>query len=137
MFCRNTRNLLVYGFIGFIVLSFHVPQSFSQDSFTCTEVLGFSQSWQWFTGKSMAESRGNVQVPKDAFLSNWQGRFEFGASVELWGSLDFKGWEGTFLSLQMCPREKVDRIIFNISGRERDTKQWEQAILKASTPSNH
>lgn len=126
----NIRNLSVHWALGLIVIGITIQSGFSQDTFSCTEVIGFSQSWQWFTGNSMSESRGNASMSENTFLSNWQGRYEFGASVELWSNQDFKGWEGTYLSLKMCPKEKVDRAIFNISGTSRETQQWVQDITK-------
>ena len=63
------RKLLAYGVIGFIVNNIAGPLSQSQDKFGCTEVLGFSQSWQWFTGKAMSESRGNVSTARTATAS--------------------------------------------------------------------
>jgi hypothetical protein len=126
----NMRNLLAHGAIGLIIIDTVGRLSFSQDRFACTEVLGFSQSWQWFTGSAMLDYRENGRVPADAFLSNWQGRFEFGAAIELWSDQDFRGWEGTYRSLRTCPREKVDRVLFNISGAPRETRQWVQDIRK-------
>lgn len=73
----NIRRLLISGITILLITGASVAPGFAQDSFSCTEVIGFSQSWQWFTGKSMSEARNNVSVSEDAFLSNWQGRFEY------------------------------------------------------------
>ncbi len=122
------RSLFARGVLGLLVIGTAARPSAGQDRFACTEVLGFSQSWEWFTGKSLAEHRGDVNVPAQAFLSTWQGRFEFGSAVELWSDPGFKGWEGTYLSPQMCAGEAVDRIIFNVSGASRDVQKWVQDI---------
>ena len=124
------RRLLARGVLGLVIFGAAARLSAEQDRFACTEVLGFSQSWEWFTGRALSERRGNVDVPAQVFLNAWQGRFEFGAAVELWSDPGFHGWDGTYLSPQMCARNAVDRIIFNVSGASREVQQWAHDIVE-------
>jgi len=141
MTATELRNLLARGVVALLVIGATAAPAVAQQTFTCTEVLGFSQSWEWFTGRSLSASRGNITVEPDDFLDGWQGRFQFGSSVELWKAADFQGWEGTYLSPQMCPREDVGRIVFNVSGAARDASAWADdigtvaALIKAKYPS--
>ena len=100
-------------------------QAGAASSFSCTEVLGFSQSMEWFGGFSLAATRGGVPVLQSGvFLPAWQGRFQFGAAVELWRDADYEGWEGRFRNPSRCDRATVDRVLFNVSGAARDLEAW-------------
>ena len=123
------RCLFARGALAVVIIAITAWPSAGQDRFACTEVLGFSQSWEWFTGRSLSEYRDTVTVPSNVFLSDWQGRFEFGAAVERWSDPDFEGWEGAYISPQMCTRDQVDQIVFNLSGASREIQQWVQDIL--------
>ncbi|GEM_PF-6837971 len=101
----------------------------AQASFACTEVLGFSQSMQWFMSRATHQEAGKAsQLPVDPFLPGWQGRFTFGASVELWADPKYKGWEGTYRSAAHCEREQVDRVVFNVSGAPRSAEEWARGV---------
>lgn len=76
--------------------------------FACTELLGFSQTGQWFA---------SFAAP------GWQARIQPGASVEKWIDADFGGWDA-FLRSRHCSREEVDRLVFTISGSGRSTADW-------------
>jgi hypothetical protein len=127
MTATDLRNLLARGILAVLVVGAAARPATAQ-GFSCTEVLGFSQSWEWFTGRSLSASRGDITVAAADFLDHWQGRFEFGSSVELWGAPEFHGWEGTYVSPKPCPRADIDRVVFNVSGAERDAEQWAEDI---------
>lgn len=69
--------------------------------FSCTRVLGFSQSLEWFAGLSLADHVEGAGPPKisssetGGFLPTWQGRFYMGAAVEQWMDPRYPGWSGT------------------------------------------
>lgn len=100
-------------------------------AFSCTEVLGFSQTMEWFGALSIAERRKrneSLTLAKDCFLPRWQGRFQFGASVEFWKDADYAGWEGAYKSELHCDRSEVDRVVFTVSGVPRTTGKWTEDI---------
>lgn len=117
----------------FLVFCAGLPPSAAraQAEFSCTEVLGFSQSLQWYTGGSRPEG-GNAdrsaELRVDQFLPNWQGRFTFGAAIDRWKDDEYLGWEGVYVSREPCPREEIDRVVFNVSGSARSIDEWVAAI---------
>lgn len=121
--------------LGLLILS-TVPVSSpspvnGQAGYSCTEVLGFSQSMQWYAALSIANrpaSGDSFELGPDEFLPAWQGRFTFGAAIERWTDSDFPGWEGTYVSPSQCARGEVDRVVFNVSGEARSADEWATAI---------
>lgn len=106
--------------------------------FACTQVLGFSQSLEWFGGlslESLADGAGSSEPPglkQGGFLPAWQGRFYPGASVEDWMDPEHPGWSGPSATAREtpahCSREEVDRVIFNVSGAPRSPDAWAEAV---------
>lgn len=80
--------------------------------FACTEVIGFSQSGQWF----------------DSFtVPGWQARIQGGANIEKWTNPDFTGWNAAVRDRQ-CSRSEVDRVLLTISGGGRPAESWADDI---------
>jgi len=105
----------------------------AQERFACTEVLGFSQSMEWFGGFSLATRRASgesMELAADSFLPTWQGRFTMGAAVEVWATPDGRGWQFAYVSQSACPRDAVDRVVFNVSGATRPLAQWVSDIRR-------
>jgi ketosteroid isomerase-like protein len=110
----------------------------SGEGFSCTRVLGFSQSMEWYGGLSLADhlgEDGNPDPPAldaDAFLPGWQGRFVMGAAVEQWTDPGFPGWSGAHRRVHEtpahCARDEVDRVVFNVSGAARSPEAWAAAV---------
>jgi len=76
--------------------------------YACTEVIGFSQTGQWF----------------DQFgLDGWQARIQSGSSIEKWTNPDFNGWTAPLRNPQ-CNRSEVDRVLLTISGGGRPADAW-------------
>lgn len=109
-----------------------------QESYSCTQVLGFSQSMEWYAGLSLADYAEEGEFPDPppleagAFLPTWQGRFFMGGAVERWTDPRFPGWAGPHAiareSPAHCAREEVDRVVFNVSGAARSVDAWAEAI---------
>jgi hypothetical protein len=103
----------------------------AQGGFACTELLGFSQTMQWF-GKTSSPGHRRPGRPADlsadGFLPGWQARITPGASLEKWTSPQFEGWEGRHRSPAHCRREEVDRVIFNVSGSPQPPDGWARDI---------
>ncbi|MBS3822205.1 MAG: PD40 domain-containing protein [Phycisphaerae bacterium] len=89
-------------------------------SFACTEVVGFSQTLEWYGSFSIDElgierARSTVLEPGH-FLPRWQARIVPGASVDQWRDPEFSGWEAPLRSETVCQREAIDRVVLNVSG---------------------
>lgn len=105
-----------------------------EESYSCTQVLGFSQSCEWYGGLSLADYREEGEFPDPppleagAFLPTWQGRFFMGGAVERWTDPRFPGWAGPHALVREgpahCAREEVDRVVFNVSGAARSADAW-------------
>lgn len=110
----------------------------AERKFSCTQVLGYSQSIQWFAGLSLAEHVEEGQPPdlpplkRGAFLPGWQGRFFLGGAIEHWADPEYPGWSGphvrAYETPAHCPPEEVDRVVFNVSGKARSVEEWAAAI---------
>lgn len=108
------------------------------DEVSCTQVLGFSQSLEWYGGLSLADYMADDGPPKSpsletgVFLPNWQGAFYVGASVEKWLDPGFLAWSGndgtTHEVATHCDRDQVDRVVFNVSGEARPADEWASII---------
>lgn len=103
--------------------------------YACTQVLGFSQTLEWYGGLSLADHMARKSSPElhaGAFLPGWQGIFFVGASIGKWLDLDFRAWSGTedatHEAAAHCSRDEVDRVVFNVSGEERSADEWAQAV---------
>lgn len=106
--------------------------------FSCTQVLGFSQSLEWYGGLSLADyiaGEGPPQSPTleaGAFLPKWQGGFYMGAAVEKWTDPEFPAWSTTPATTHEktahCDRDQVDRVVFNVSGAARSADEWASVI---------
>ena len=120
-----------------------------------TELLGFSQSYQWYTGYPVqmpGEGAGGpsqfppnpaagfqaIQMLLDRYppIPNWQARFRFGSDLSMWKDKEFDGWQHSLTHNIQQARTEVDRVVFNISGASRPVPQW-QADIEAVTQIIH
>ena len=89
------------------------PSAISDDGvYSCTEVIGFSQTRQWF---------------RHFDLENWQGRVFGGASIDNWSNPNFEGWTQP-IKQPHCDTADVDRVLLTISGEERSVNAWVNVI---------
>lgn len=90
--------------------------------YACTQVIGFSQTRQWFTG-------GNGQFEAVAGDDEWQLLWRSGAEIQLWANPDFSGWSEPLVSPCTVGSDSPDRVVLTISGSETpDAGQWAQWI---------
>jgi hypothetical protein len=85
--------------------------------FTCTEIVGYSVTEQWYNGGFTAA------VPDP---TRWQLRWYNGASIDLWaqGSA-FAGWTDTYLTTRCALGWNApDRIVLNVSGDYHADAAW-------------
>ncbi len=79
-----------------------------QEAYTCTLVLGYSQTAEWYEAGGAFES----VVPDDLWQLKWAG----GAGVDRWSDPDNRAWEAEILSPCADASDAPDRIVFSISG---------------------
>lgn len=105
------------------------PGAGSDDSFVCTEVLGFSQAGSernggWFT---VGGFEGLPGIDDGA----WQLRWRSSAEAVFWVDPDFDGWrDGRLFSA--CETPAVDRVIVFFLHRARDVTEYEEPIREVA-----
>lgn len=102
---------------------------------TFTEILGFSQTYQWYTGQPFAFPISDPKFnPQKMFLSkyygfpNCQARFGFGGDLTKWKDAIFVGHEGHVVHNIRKDRKEITRLIFNVSGESRTIDEWKSDI---------
>ena len=102
---------------------------------TVTEVLGFSQTYQWYTGQPFEFPVSDPTFkPQQMFLdeyeafANCQARFGFGGDLTKWKDKTFVGYEGHVVHNLTKGRSEITRLIFNVSGETRTVAEWEANI---------
>jgi hypothetical protein len=96
--------------------SLSVAPAMAQATFTCTEVIGFSQTTGWYQG-------GFISSIPDS--GNWQLRWYSGGSVDLWADPNFGGWSPSAL-VSRCSQgsSTPDRVVMNVSGDYNADPNW-------------
>jgi hypothetical protein len=100
-----------------------------------TEILGFSQTYQWYTGQPFEFPTSDPTFkPQRTFLSEYKGysncqaRFGFGGDLTKWKDPGFVGYEGHVTHNITKDRDEVTRLIFNVSGESRTVDEWKSDI---------
>lgn len=83
----------------------------------CSEVIGYSQTYQWYNAGFEDEVEGG-----------WQGRFKMGGSVDLWIDPDFDGWLAPLVS--PC-RGDVELVVFNVGSLTQQSHNWFYGKIEA------
>jgi hypothetical protein len=118
---RRLRSLAIGNTVAALVLATLVGPAANvtaqqAPAFTCTEVIGFSQSEQWYDGGFIA----SVANP-----GNWQLRWYSGGSVDLWADPNFAGWNSSALVSQCSQGSSTpDRVVMNVSGDYHNDPNW-------------
>src|SRR5258708_30441836 len=87
-----------------------------QAPITCTEVIGFSQTDQWYEG-------GFIQSVANP--GNWQLRWYSGGSVDLWADPNSAAWSSSSRVGQCSQNSGApDRIVFQVSGEYTPDPNW-------------
>lgn len=102
-----------------------VPGGGGGDGFTCTQVVGFSQTREWFLDAPDFEE----VVGSDGWQLLWRG----GAGIDKWANPDFRGWLEPIRSPCASGEDDPDRIVLTISRQafESDVEVWAQDIRAA------
>jgi hypothetical protein len=93
--------------------------------FTCTEVIGFSQTAQWYLDAPDFEDVVGT--------AGWQLLWRTGAAIDLWADPNFSGWSAPIESPCADGSDAPDRVVLTISKQvfEDDVTVWTQDILAA------
>lgn len=85
--------------------------------YTCTQVIGYSQTAEWFNVGNAFES----VVDNDRWQLIWSG----GAAVSRYADPEFDGWDVMTRSACTSSSEAPDRIVFSISGHHgENVAEW-------------
>jgi hypothetical protein len=98
-----------------LLLGLISPSIAQAQDFSCTEVIGYSQSMQWyFAGFQEQMGRGRTQL-------RWQG----GGAIDNWADPGYAGWSGSG-RVNGCSSnaERPDRIILDVSDGFHDEVGW-------------
>jgi hypothetical protein len=95
--------------------------------YRCTEVIGFSQTNQWFSG---GERRAGSPFEDLVDDEAWQLRWFEGAEARIIAEPAWSGWDAAPVS--PCDRGPVDRVVLTVTGaRGTDVGAWERDIRAA------
>ncbi|RMD98850.1 MAG: hypothetical protein D6812_12725 [Deltaproteobacteria bacterium] len=91
------------------------------EDFACTEVIGFSQTRQWYV-----DSDFETLVEDGA----WQLRAPSGASIDRWADPTYAGWaQPPYSSCTEGDSTAPDRVLLTVSGDfGEDVRAWVEAI---------
>jgi hypothetical protein len=104
-----------------IVVAVVVPSAGASAPPVCTQVIGFSQSWEWYTTVGVFESGVD-----DA---RWQLLWNVGGGVNKWQDPDYVGWSNALVSPCTQGSAAPDRVLLTISGAYgADEQAWADAI---------
>lgn len=92
-----------------------------QSAVDCTEVIGFSQTQEWYEDGGFESLVG---------ADDWQLRWQGGAFVTKWADPDFEGW-GDDRLFHACPDQPVGRVVLTISATGQDVEQVAEQIRTA------
>jgi hypothetical protein len=95
-----------------------------EGDFACTQVIGFSQTRQWFLDAPDFEA----VVGSGGWQLLWNG----GASIDRWADPGYRGWEEPIASGCTQGSSAPDRAVLTISGEfEDDPDMWAEDIAAA------
>src|SRR5512143_1663261 len=99
---------------------------------TLTEILGFSQTYQWYTGQPFpfpisdtTFGRQKIFLSKYSTIAGCQARFGFGGDLTKSKDPAFIGYKGHVVHNLQQDRTGITRLIFNISGESRTDEAWQ------------
>jgi hypothetical protein len=111
--------------IGLVPGSLQGIANAQQASFTCTEIVGFSQTMQWYFA-GFPQATGNP--------GGWQLRWQGAASIDAWADPNYSGWQPAYQVNSCSSGGNPDRVLLNISGDyNSDVNWWVQQISAAIT----
>ena len=105
-----------------------------QSDFACTQVIGFSQTSNWYGAEDMPLFEAHQDIDGD----RWQLLWHAGAGVENWATPKYEGWDPQITPLvSACATssDAPDRVVLTISSNVYDTlsptTEWAAEIDKA------
>lgn len=93
--------------------------------YRCTQVIGFSQTSEWFMQGVFEALAGD---------GYWQLLWASGAGIERWAAPRFVGWSNPVVSPCRLYSDRPDRVVLNIStALSPDVSSWARQIQAAVT----
>jgi hypothetical protein len=83
-------------------------------SFECSQVIGFSQTAEWYTGGFESAVDGG----------RWQLLWRSGANIDFWADPDYEGWSQPIVSPCASGSASPDRVVLTISGNLQSDPGW-------------
>jgi hypothetical protein len=103
------------------VLCWAAASSLAVAAPVCTQVIGFSQTRDWYEGGGAFEAAAGDE--------HWQLLARFGAAVNLWGDPNYEGWSEPLTSPCTNGSNAPDRVVLTVTGGWRDNiDRWVQEI---------
>lgn len=99
------------------------PPPAPEGDFECTQVIGFSQTLQWFLAGFERSVDGD----------RWEVRGDSGTSIDLWGDPDSRAWDSEIRSPCLRRSGDPDRVVLTVSGFAvgADVARWAGLIERA------
>lgn len=107
-----------------------------QSAFECTQVIGFSQTAQWYGIRDGEHFERQPGIDGDRWQLLWHG----GAGVDLWADPDYEGWDPSvpatsLVSPCVSRSDRPDRVVLTISsadiGADSPPEVWAAEIEAA------
>src|SRR5215216_4198504 len=125
---RLSRALLTCVFVALFAFSFHqfsdrLYVTDAQAAATCTQIVGFSQTMQWYFGGF-----------RDTVGNSWELRWVGGGSIGNWADPNYVGWTDDSNQVDGCASNSSspDRALLNIRDDfHNDVSYWVQESTAA------
>jgi hypothetical protein len=109
------------GGIALIAVAVGRPSGCASAPPVCTQVIGFSQSSEWYETAGVFESGAGDE--------RWQLLWNIGGGVNRWQDPDYVGWSNALVSPCTQGSAAPDRVLLTISGTYgADEQAWADAI---------
>ncbi len=96
-----------------------------------TEILGISQTYQWYLGESFDFPITDFTFKKEKDIlstyreiKNCQARFGFGGDLTKWKDFNYEGYESLIKHNILFEKNEIERLIFTVSGETRNLDNW-------------
>ena len=90
-------------------------------SATCVQIVGFSQTNQWF-------SAGDDVFEGQVGDGGWQALIQGGGAIDRWIDPQFDGWSNPIASRCQSRANNPDVVLFTVTGGNRSVSAWVEAI---------
>jgi hypothetical protein len=100
--------------------------------FTCTQIIGFSQTRQWWLGTGTQNFQTAINNP-----TQWQGLFVDGASIDHWANPNDPAWNTGLFNPCSFLSTDPDRVLLDVSGDYHSDLNFWITNMKAAITNIH